>query len=83
MSRQDPFGPQLPLALRYPPDQRFETWLGAPAALAQLEKLGFRYVSGNKHHKLEWAGIRFPLAKTPSDYRACLNSAAEIANRVF
>ena len=55
----------------------------SPAALAQLEKLGFRYVSGNKHHKLEWAGIRFPLAKTPSDYRACLNSAAEIANRVF
>ena len=53
------------------------------AALAELEKLGFRYISGNKHHKLEWAGIRFPLAKTPSDYRACLNSAAEITNRVF
>lgn len=53
------------------------------AALAALERLGFRYVSGNKHHKLEWAGIRFPLAKTPSDHRACLNSAAEIANRVF
>ncbi len=53
------------------------------AALAELEKLGFRYVSGNKHHKLEWAGIRFPLAKTPSDYRSCLNSAAEISNRVF
>ncbi len=53
------------------------------AALAELEKLGFRYLSGNKHHKLEWAGIRFPLAKTPSDYRACLNSAAEICNRVF
>ena len=53
------------------------------AALAELEKLGFRYISGNKHHKLEWAGIRFPLAKTPSDYRSCLNSAAEISNRVF
>lgn len=53
------------------------------AALAELEKLGFRYISGNKHHKLEWAGIRFPLAKTPSDYRSCLNSAAEICNRVF
>ena len=53
------------------------------AAIAELEKLGFRYVSGNKHHKLEWAGIRFPLAKTPSDYRACLNSASEICNRVF
>jgi len=53
------------------------------AALAALEGIGFRYISGNRHHKLEWAGIRFPLAKTPSDYRACLNSAAEIANRVF
>ena len=53
------------------------------AALAALEKLGFRYISGNKHHKLDWAGIRFPISKTPSDYRACLNSAAEINNRVF
>lgn len=53
------------------------------AALAALEKIGFRYISGNKHHKLDWAGIRFPIAKTPSDYRACLNSAAEINNRVF
>lgn len=39
MPPQDPLGPQLPLALRYPPDQRFETWLGAPAALAQLQAL--------------------------------------------
>ena len=53
------------------------------AAIADLEKLGFRYISGNKHHKLEWAGIRFPLSKTPSDYRSCLNSATEINNRVF
>ena len=53
------------------------------AALAALEKIGFRYISGNKHHKLDWAGIRFPIAKTPSDYRACLNSATEINNRVF
>ena len=31
---------QLPLALRYPPDQRFETYVGAPAgALAQLRVL--------------------------------------------
>lgn len=39
MSEQDRLGPQLPLALRYPPDQRFETWLGAPLALAQLQAL--------------------------------------------
>lgn len=32
--------PQLPLALRYPPDQRFETFVSAPAgALAQLRAL--------------------------------------------
>lgn len=34
-------GPQLPLALRYPPDQRLETFVHAPAgALAQLRALG-------------------------------------------
>lgn len=33
-------GPQLPLALRYPPDQRFDTFVAAPAgALAQLRAL--------------------------------------------
>ena len=51
--------------------------------IAALEKLGFRYISGKNHHKLEWAGIRFPVAKTPSDHRSCLNSASEIINRVF
>lgn len=39
MSSQDRFGPQLPLALRYPPDQRFETWQGAPGAVAQVQAL--------------------------------------------
>ena len=53
------------------------------ATIASLEKLGFRYVSGSNHHKLDYAGIRFPVAKTPSDHRSCLNSAAEICNRVF
>lgn len=32
--------PQLPLALRFPPDQRFETWVGTdPVAVAQLDAL--------------------------------------------
>lgn len=52
MSRQDPLGPQLPLALRYPPDQRFETWLGAPAALAQLQALAV----GERHDALYLQG---------------------------
>ena len=43
---------QLPLALRYPPDQRFDTFVGAPpAALAQLRALaagegGWLYLEG-------------------------------------
>lgn len=43
---------QLPLALRYPPDQRFETYVGAPAgAIAQLQALaagtgGWLYLEG-------------------------------------
>ena len=53
------------------------------STIAALEKLGFRYISGSNHHKLDYAGIRFPVAKTPSDHRSCLNSAAEICNRVF
>lgn len=41
MNQPDPLGPQLPLALRYPPDQRLETWLdmaagGIPERLAVL-----------------------------------------------
>ncbi len=39
MQPDDRLGPQLPLALRYPPDQRFETWHGATATLAQLRAL--------------------------------------------
>ena len=36
----DPGARQLPLALRFPPDQRLETYVGAPAAaLAQLRAL--------------------------------------------
>ena len=52
-------------------------------AIAQLEKLGFRLISGKKHWKLEYADIRFPLAKTPSDHRSHLNTATDIANRCF
>jgi chromosome segregation ATPase len=53
------------------------------STITALKKLGFRYISGSNHHKLDYAGIRFPVAKTPSDRRSCLNSAAEICTRVF
>jgi len=48
-----------------------------------LEALGFKLVSGRTHWKLEYAGVRMPLAKTPSDYRAGINSATDMANRCF
>jgi len=45
--------PQLPLALRYPPDQRFETFIGAPdGALAQLRALAV----GSSHDWIFLAG---------------------------
>ncbi len=53
------------------------------STIAAFEKLGFRYISDNRHHKLEWAGVRLTMSKTPSDYRSNLNSATEICNRVF
>lgn len=51
--------------------------------IAALEKIGFKCVSGNKHWKLDYADIRMPISKTPSDYRAALNMATDIANRCF
>ena len=74
MSRQDPFGPQLPLALRYPPDQRFETWLGAPAALAQV----MRQADGEATDALYLQGATAS-GKTHLLLAAC--AAAEAAGR--
>lgn len=37
MTQDDRLGPQLPLALRYPPEQRFRTWLGSPGARARMQ----------------------------------------------
>ena len=52
-------------------------------AISDLEKLGFKCVSGNKHWKLDYADIRIPISKTPSDYRSALNTATSIANMCF
>ena len=49
--------------------------------IAALEKIGFKCVSGNKHWKLDYANVRIPISKTPSDHHAALNTAADIANR--
>lgn len=52
-------------------------------AISALEKIGFKCVSGNKHWKLDYADIRIPISKTPSDYRSALNTATSIANKCF
>lgn len=44
--------------------------------IAALEKLGFKCVSGNKHWKIDYANVRIPMSKTPSDHRAALNTFA-------
>ena len=51
--------------------------------IAALEKLGFKCVSGNKHWKIDYANVRIPMSKTPSDHRAALNTATDMANRCF
>jgi len=48
-----------------------------------LEKLGIKLIDGRKHWKLEYAGIRITLAKTPSDHCSNANSAADISRRCF
>lgn len=51
--------------------------------LAALGRIGIRCISGRKHWKLEYADIRMPMSKTPSDRRGAQNTATDIANRCF
>lgn len=70
-----PPAPQLPLALRYPPDQRLETFVAAPAgAIAQLRALAGAAGS-------EWVYVAGPagVGKTHLALAAC--AAAEDAGR--
>lgn len=52
-------------------------------AIAALERIGFKCVSGNKHWKLDYADVRIPISKTPSDHRSAMNTATSIANSCF
>lgn len=66
---------QLPLALRYSPDQRFETFVGAPAgAIASLQ-------ASAEHASADWLYIAGPsgVGKTHLALAAC--AAAEQAGR--
>jgi chromosome segregation ATPase len=51
--------------------------------IRELESLGFKLVSGKKHWKLEYGNIRFPVSKTPSDYRSNRNTLSQIENKCF
>lgn len=53
------------------------------STLAALGRIGIRCISGRKHWKLEYADIRMPMSKTPSDYRSAQNCASDMANRCF
>ena len=53
------------------------------STLAALERIGIRCISGRKHWKFEYADIRMPMSKTPSDYRSAQNCATDVANRCF
>ena len=48
-----------------------------------LEKLGFQLISGRTHWKLQYANVRITMLKTPSNYRASLNTASDTASRCF
>jgi DnaA family protein len=68
-------GGQLPLALRYPPDQRLETYVAAPAgALAQLRTLAER--GGT-----DWLYLAGPAGVGKSHLALAACAAAEAAGR--
>jgi len=48
-----------------------------------FEQVGMKLISGRNHWKLQYADVRMPISKTPSDHRASRNAAADMANRCF
>lgn len=67
--------PQLPLALRYPPDQRFETFVAAPAGvLAQLRALA-------QEAGTDWLYLAGPAGVGKTHLALALCAAAEAAGR--
>lgn len=67
--------PQLPLALRYPPDQRFETFVAAPAGVvAQLRALA-------QGTGTDWLYLAGPAGVGKTHLALALCAAAEAAGR--
>lgn len=68
-------GPQMPLALRYPPDQRFDSFIDPPAGvLAQLQALACEPGA-------DWAYIAGPARTGKTHLALALCAAAEQAGR--
>ena len=67
--------PQLPLALRYPPDQRLESFIGAPdGALAQLRAAAVGAAQ-------DWLYLSGPAGTGKTHLALALCAAAEQAGR--
>lgn len=67
--------PQLPLALRYPPDQRFETYVGAPeGVIAQLRAIAVGA-------RADWIFLAGPAGSGKTHLALSLCAAAEQAGR--
>ncbi len=51
--------------------------------VAPLRGRGPWHINDQKKWKIDYANVRIPMSKTPSDHRAALNTATDIANRCF
>ena len=70
-----PSTPQLPLALRYPPDQRLETYVAAPeGALAQLRALA-------QSPGVDWLYLTGPVGVGKTHLALAVCAAADAAGR--
>lgn len=66
--------PQLPLALRYPPDQRFGTFIGTPLAVELLSALA-------RGERAEWVFVSGPAGSGKSHLLLAASAAASEAGR--
>jgi len=76
-------GRQLPLALRYPPDQRLETFVAAPGgALAQLRALAHSGGVGDATHgRPDWILLAGPAGVGKTHLALAVCAAADAAGR--
>lgn len=76
-------GRQLPLALRYPPDQRLDTFVAAPeGALAQLRALAHAGGAGDPAHgRPDWILLAGPAGAGKTHLALAVCAAADAAGR--